>query len=217
MQVSQSVSKPPTELMLHYIVNPPLKVKGLNMTLCPGQQTDFPMVTYFSTRLIIYLCCACSVGQVIMEDAHLMNDDEEDLNKLSLPQFMMEYVYEHLSDPQKVLHEIGITPNSLKHSQLVCLIDIPLPSVYACFQRFVHWVDNGVYDFCNLPLTIKVHLSEENLTFIELELRDKWTGTTRELESEVKQMIEVLKHSEGDITKTVNKQATRVSPRHSSD
>ncbi len=146
-----------------------------------------------------------------MEGTHLMNEDEEDLNTMSLPQFMMAYVYEHIRDPQKLLHEIGITPNSLKHSQLVCLIDIPLPSVYACFQRFVQWVDNGVYDFCNLPLAIKAHLSEEDLAFFELNLRDVWPGTTKELESEVKQMIEVLKLSEGDITRTVNKQAPRVS------
>ena len=140
-----------------------------------------------------------------------MNEDEEDLNTLSLPRFMMAYVYEHLSDPQRVLHEIGITPHSLKHSQLTCLIDIPLPWVFACFQCFVRWVDNGVYDFCNLPLAIKVHLSEEDVMFFELELREKWTGTTKELESEVKQMIEALKHSENDITRTVNKQATGVS------
>ena len=158
----------------------------------------------------MYVCNSLIV-QVIMEDAHLMNEDEEDLNTLTLPRFMMDYVYEHLSDPQRVLHEIGITPHSLKHSQLTCLIDIPLPRVFACFQRFVQWMDNGIYDFCNLPLAIKVHLSEEDVMFFELELREKWAGTSKELESEVKQMIEVLKHSENDITRTVNKQSTRVS------
>ncbi len=136
----------------------------------------------------------------------------KDLNTLTLPRFMMDYVYEHLSDPQRVLHEIGVTPHSLEQSQLTCLIDIPLPSVFACFQRFVQWMDNGVYDFCNLSHAIKVDLSEDDVMFFELELRKKWTGTTKELESEVKQMIEVLKHSENDIiTRTVNKQAARVS------
>ncbi len=145
------------------------------------------------------------IVQLIMEDAHPINEE------LTLPRFMMAYVYDHLSDPHKVLHEIGITPNSLKHSQLTCLLDIPLPSVFACLQCFVRWVDIGVYDFCNLPLAIKVHLSEEDVIFFDLELREKWMGTTKELESEVKKMIEVVKHSENDITRTVNKQAARVS------
>lgn len=136
-----------------------------------------------------------------------MNEDVDDLDTLTLPKFMMEYVYEHITDPIKVLTEIGITPNTLKHSQLVCLIDTPLPFVFACFECFVHWVDNGVYDFCNLPLAIKVHLSEADMNFFELELREKWTGTTVELEAEVKQMIEVLKHSESDITKKGSEQA----------
>ena len=145
-----------------------------------------------------------------MEDAHLMNEEEEDLSDLTLPRFMMSYVYEHLTDPQQVLLEIGITPNSLKHSQLACLIDMPLPTVFACFQRFVKWVDQGVYDFCNLPLALKAHLSAADLMFFEQELRDQWKGTLKGLEAEVKQMIEVLKHSESDITKKVNEQTSRV-------
>ncbi len=133
------------------------------------------------------------------------------LNKHTLSKFMMAHVYEHLKDPQTVLYKIGITPHSLKPSQLTRLKDIPLPSVFACLQCFVQWVGNGMYDFCNLPLAIKLRLSEENVMFFESELREKWAGTNKELESEVKQMIEVLKHSENDITRTVNKQFTRVS------
>ena len=132
-------------------------------------------------------------------------------NTLTLPRFMTDYVYEHLKDPQTVLYKIGITPHSLKPSQLTCLIDIPLSSVFACFQHFVLCVDNGVYDFCNLPLALKGHLSEEDVMFFESKLREKWTGTTKELELEVKQMTEVLKHSENDITRTVNNQSVRVS------
>ena len=147
---------------------------------------------------------------MILEETHL-NDDEEDLDTLTLPRFMIAYVYEHLTDPNKVLAEIGITPNSLKHSQLTCLIELPLPYVFSCLQQFVRLVDEGVYDFCSLPFALKTHMTERDTRFIEQELRDLWTGSHGDLVTEVKQLIEVLKHSEMDITKRVNEEASRVS------
>ncbi len=71
-----------------------------------------------------------------------------------------------------------------------------------------------MYDFCDLSQAVKLHLSKENVMFFESDLREKWAGTTKELESEVKQMIEVLKHSENDIMRTVDKQAAIVSYLH---
>ena len=124
---------------------------------------------------------------------------------------MIAYVYEHLSDPNKVLAEIGITPNSLKHSQLTCLIELPLPYVFSCLQQFVRRVDEGVYDFCSLPFALKTHMTDGDTQFMEQELRDLWTGSHADLVTEVKQLIEVLKHSESDITKRVNEEASRVS------
>ena len=122
----------------------------------------------------------------------------------------MAYVYEHLTDPTQVLTEIGITQNSLKHSQLDCLIYLPISTIFTCFQLFVQWVHQGVHDFCNLPLALKAHLSEADRMFFDQELRDQWTGALKDLEAEIKQMTEVLKHSEGDITKKVNEQTSRV-------
>ena len=148
-----------------------------------------------------------------MKDARSFN--KEDLIDLSLPKFMVTYVYEHLTDPEEVLSEIGITPNSLKHSQLALFIELPLPAVFTCFQLFVQWVDEGAYDFCNLPFALKTHLSEADHIFLGQELRDQWIetrkGTLKDLEAEVKQMIEVLRHSEGDITKRVDEQKPTVS------
>ena len=119
----------------------------------------------------------------------------------------MTYVYEDLTNPYEVLTEIGITPNSLKHSQLACLIDMPILTVFACLELFVQWVDQGVYDFCNLPLVLKANLSEADLTFFEKDLIVQWTGTLKGLETEVKKMIEVLKHSEIDIVRRVTEHA----------
>ena len=137
--------------------------------------------------------------------------NKEDLIGLTLPEFLTTYVYQHLTDPEVVLSEIGITTKSLKHSQLGSLVKLPLPKVFACLQLFIQWVDQGLYDFCNLPLTLKAHLSKADHDFFDCKLRDLWTGTPKDLEVEVKQLIDVLKHSESDISKIVNEQTPRVS------
>ena len=143
-----------------------------------------------------------------MEKTHPLN--KENLKELTLPKFMMDNVYQHINAP-KVFLEIGLTHNSLNHLQLACLTKLPLCYIFSCLKLFVHWVDQGVYDFCALPLTLKDHLSEADLMFIERELREQWTGTLKDLEVEVKQLIEVLKHSEGDIAKKISKQTSKVS------
>lgn len=139
-----------------------------------------------------------------------MTEEDEKLDLLTLPQFMSDYVYEHLTDPKKILTEIGITSNSLKHSQLSCLTELPLTHVYICLQQFVKWVAEGIYDFCSIPYALKTHMIERDALFIEQELRDKWTGSRGDLVTEVKQLIEVLKHSESDITKRVGEETARV-------
>ena len=144
-----------------------------------------------------------------MEENHTV-DSKENLQDLKMPVFMMSNVYVHLTDPEQVLFVIGITPNSLEQSQIACLVHLPLHAVFACFQLFVQWVDQGVYDFCNLPLALKAHLPEADRVFLEQELKDQWKGELEELETEVKRTIELLKHSEGDILKRVNEQNSRV-------
>ena len=148
---------------------------------------------------------------MIIEDDESLNRQE--LINLTLSDFLNQriYAYDPDIDPVEVLSKVGIAPDLLKHSQLDCLVDLPLPTVYSCLRLFVQWVDQGVYDFCNLPLTLKVHLSETDRVFFERDLRDQWTGLVNELEAEVKQMIEILKHSENDIIKKVSEQAPTVS------
>ena len=47
-------------------------------------------------------------------------------------------------------------------------------------------------------------MSEADRRAVEEELWEKWTGSVGDLLRDVKQLIDVLKHSEGDITKKVN-------------
>ena len=131
----------------------------------------------------------------------LADEVKDKLSALTLPKFMLDYVYKHLTDPNKVLAEIGITPNSLKHSQLTCLIELPLPYVFSCLKQFVNWIDEGVYDFCTLPFALKTHMTERDSSFIKQKLRRQWTGSHGDLVKEVKQLIEVLKNLQDDITK----------------
>lgn len=130
---------------------------------------------------------------------------------LTLSSFMVVHVYaEKLQDPRKVLTEIGITSSSLNDSQLKCFIDLPLTSVFSCLQQFVKWVDQGAYDFCSLPFTLKSPMKEEDTHKIEHELRARWTGSLSDLVREVEVLINTIKHSENDIIKKVNEGVSQV-------
>ena len=126
----------------------------------------------------------------------------QELEKMTVSQFMLEH-YEGTSDQKEheVLNEIGIT--SLNSTQFHCLIQLPLTCSIDCMLNLATWVEEGLYEFSSLPFPLKVHMSDDDRIAIE-ELGEKWTGSTGDLISEVKQLIDVLKHSERDITKEVN-------------
>ena len=111
-------------------------------------------------------------------------------------------LYDDIKQSQAVLKEIGIT--SLTPGQMYCLIQLPLTSTVSCMLLFASWVDQRFFDFCNLPFPMKTHLSEGDRRAVEEEVRERWTGSVGNLLRDVKQLIDVLKHSEGDITKKVN-------------
>ena len=149
---------------------------------------------------------------MILEKPHL-NDDREGLETLNLSSFMSTYVYKDVTDPRDVLVKIGMTPrkhDSKSDSQLVCLTKLPLRCIFNCLQQFVKWVDEGVYDFCNLPIALKTHMTERDTVFIEQELENQWTGSHSALVKEVKHLIDILKYSERDILKKVNEGASQV-------
>ena len=121
--------------------------------------------------------------------------------ELTVPRYMLS-LYEHIKRQQEVLNEIGIT--NLTTAQLDCLVQLPLTCTVSCMLLFASWVDEGLYDFCNLPFPLKTHMSYEDRIAVEQELRERWMGSVGDLLSEMKQLIDVLKHSEADITKKVN-------------
>ena len=111
-------------------------------------------------------------------------------------------LYELITQEQDILKEIGIT--NLTTGQMDCLVQLPLTSTVSAMLLFAGWVNEGFYDFCNLPFPLKTHLSFADRKSVEEELREKWPGSLGDLLRDVKQLIDVLKHSEGDITKKVN-------------
>ena len=135
------------------------------------------------------------------DSSPLAEEVEKKLLALTLPKFIIAHVHKHLTDSNRVLTEIGITPNSFKCSQLACLIKLPMPYVFSCLRQFMMWVDEGFYDFCSLPFTLKTHMTEGDRWFVKQNLRGQWTGSHGDLVIEVKKLITVLKHLEVDITK----------------
>ena len=146
------------------------------------------------------------------------------LERKTVPQFLL-MLYDHLKESEDVLKEIGVCPTS--PSQLACLVQLPLSSLFSCLQLFASWVRDGLYDFAALPLGVKTHISNQDKELIQ-QIPLKWTGreglqswtgyniisiltllsgSHGDLLEEIRQMIEVLKHSETHILKTANESA----------
>ena len=81
--------------------------------------------------------------------------------------------YDSNKQSEDVLKEIGVC--SASASQLACLVELPLPSLFNCLQLFASWIRDGVYDFATLPFGVKTHMSNQDLQAIQL-IPLKWTG-----------------------------------------
>ena len=82
-------------------------------------------------------------------------------------------LYDNLHESEDVLKEIGV--HSASASQLTCLVELPLPSLFNCLQLFANWIRDGTYDFATLPFGVKTHLSSQDLHLIQ-QISQKWTG-----------------------------------------
>jgi len=94
------------------------------------------------------------------------------LEQNTVSEFML-MLYDHLEEKSAVLREIGV--HSTSHSQLDCLMKLPLPSLLYCLQLFASWVRDGVCNFASLPFGLKSHLSSKDSQSIE-RIPLKWTG-----------------------------------------
>lgn len=166
-----------------------------------------------STYLTLLLLPSC---KPTMPEQNITN-----LEQQTVPEFMLT-LYTDFQESEDVLKKIGV--HSTSTLQMACLKQLSLPSLFCCLQLFTSWVRDGVYDFAALPFGVKTHMSNQDKELIQ-KIPFNWTGreglqswagyniiliptynsgTRGDLLEEIKQMIEVLKHSETDILKTAN-------------
>ena len=101
-----------------------------------------------------------------------MENSSGDLEQQTVPQFMLT-LYDQLKASEEVFKEIGI--HSTSASQMACLKELRLTSLFYCLQLFASWVKYGVYDFATLPFGLKTHLSYQDLQSIQ-QIPLKWSG-----------------------------------------
>jgi len=101
---------------------------------------------------------------------------------------MQRFVHFHSKLGQSNLYPICLLFFSLSHSgcesQLACLLSLKLPYLYSTLELFVHWIQDGIYDFHHLPLVMKKHLEDrdiEKLQEVIGKYDGKWLGTQPEL------------------------------------
>lgn len=137
------------------------------------------------------MCHLCHTQELLGKEEEIQSEFAD----FTLQSFMAKCVYAvECTDPKTVLAKIGITLNSVKQSQV--LNDLPLRFIFCCLQQFVEWFDEGVYDFCSLPLALKTDMTEEDTQFVEQDLMTEWISNPGDLLNEVKKLTGALKERE---------------------
>ena len=52
--------------------------------------------------------------------------------------------------------------HSATELQCECLLKLKLGNLHSILENFVQWRRDGMFDFCELPLTMKKHLEHED-------------------------------------------------------
>lgn len=131
-----------------------------------------------------------------------IDEFENDINVLkikSIAQFLL-FLFKNKDNYITAFNEIGI--QNAQPSHLSCLADISISVTFNCLKLFVKWLDEERYNFCSLPFPLKVHMTPQDEASI-LNIHQSWKGNIVDLMECLHQLMEVLKHSESDITKKV--------------
>ena len=66
------------------------------------------------------------------------------------------------------------------------------------------WLRDGLYDFCSLPLAMKVHLQDADVALLNQLPVKYMNGDSTSLMTELKALIDILLHTEGHLIKEFN-------------
>ena len=97
-----------------------------------------------------------------------------------------------------------VIPCSISSAQLRCLSSTKLPFLFSTLEFFVEWIKEGFYDFSSLPMVIKVDLAEDDLTKLE-QIPIEYPVEISRLMIELKELVELLLHTEPYIVREINK------------
>lgn len=119
-----------------------------------------------------------------------MENSSGDLEQWTVSQFMLKQ-YGGCKESREVLKEIGV--HSTSSSQLACLVELPLCSLFSCLQLIDGWIRDGVYDFAVLPFGLKTKLSSQDLLSIQ-QIPCKWKGREKSSRVEKELLICIESH-----------------------
>lgn len=128
-------------------------------------------------------------------------DQPERFQEKTVKDFIHE-LYNDSSNKQEkeLLYEIGFHFPDPNPDHIRCLAELPLTDIYSCLKLFIHWVDEGFYDFSTFTFPFKASLSSADEEALEqLRNPEKWSGTYDDLMKQLEEFIDVLKHSESYI------------------
>ena len=158
-----------------------------------------------SHRLLLEVLTALQT--VVRRLIQALKESTMDLERMNILDFMRK-VYE-LHDCDHVFYNLGIQSAASK-SQIQCLATIPLTSAYSCFKFFFHWIEDGYYDFNDLPVLMKKSINAKDIKPPVEEIDSKWDDSPAALLKGLEQLVDILKDSEQDIVKRTMEQATNV-------
>ena len=115
----------------------------------------------------------------------------------------------------ELFREIGFQFPDPNRDHIRCLTELRLTAIYGCLKLFIHWVDEGFYDFNTLTFPFKTSLDLGDKAILE-QLPEIWKGTPDDLLQQLEEFIDVLKHNEEYIItlqahETVSRQFTFIS------
>ena len=147
------------------------------------------------------------IGHVV----NVISKGEPETERL-LEKTVKDFIPDLCNNPNKqeieLFHEIGFQFPDPNPDHIRCLSELPLTTIYSCLKLFIHWVDEGFYDFNTLSFPFKTSLGLGDKEILD-QLPEKWNGTPDDLLQWLEKFIGVLKHNEEYITLQAHETVSR--------